>query len=131
MIDFNLRGVYSFNTISPAILNDSYDNLKLVIIADVNLAANYADVMTINTMVRNDTNLPLQKIEDMTFLVFENLTTGEKTVLSRDWIIDDSVRLVTTRNLVVTINDVTDKDVAVFKSLLNTAGLTNAKLELV
>ena len=107
---FDLFSVYSFTTLSPAILGGQYKTMKVVGILDYEAASQYRDVLGVNEQVLPDLNNPPIP-EEQEYILFEN--GDNKLILSKSWIDPPSITqdADVTINIVISNASVNDKDI--------------------
>lgn len=125
MYNFEIGGVYSFNTIAPTLLGSDYRNVKVLGIIDYNIASQY-----INPHVRHAdlypymaTGIPDDPTQYNYLMV--RLGSGGRTVLAIPWIDISSIEQVTITNITVTFTNAKNSDVERIRELLELNGFTN------
>lgn len=124
MYPFNLKSVYSFNTLAPSVLGASFKNAKVLGIIDYDIAAT---IINVELMHRSIYPLLPQGTPDRphsyTYLLL--LTESNvKTVVAYEWIDPASIELVESVNIVVTIPNVKASDANVIRDSLTLCGFT-------
>jgi len=115
--EFKVNKTYDFMTLAPSVLGASYVSMKVRSIMTAQDAMRYQEVYTThNNLLSVITGLPVN-IDDCTFILFEN-SDGEKTVLALEYIDQDSITLVVSRNIRVDIMSAKTEDIALIRTIL-------------
>jgi len=122
---FDLKKTYNFNTISRSVLEYSYKNLTVISYLGFDQAIKYSgiynDVVTIREQLTVETTLPLLPSKDAIYVLFKD-SYGNEILLSEDWIVTESVELVTSIILKLDIKNVTTSDTAIILDTLRALG---------
>lgn len=127
--DFQVKSVYTFNTIAPGILQSTVKNAKLAAILDYDTA-----------MLAENVNQKFRQIypllpagtpdrpESATYYLFVT-ESGEKVVYADLWIDSASVILVNSINFQVTFVNANTTDMTRVRDMLNAMGYTNYEIK--
>lgn len=121
---FELLNRYNFTTYAPAVFGGSFKRAKVIGIVDYETAKKYANVDLVQRQVF--ALLPPgtpDRISKYMFVLIE-LPGGIKNVLAYPWIIATTIIKVEATNLVISVTDVDDTDMAKIRDVLNTMGYT-------
>lgn len=125
MYNFEIKGIYSFNTIAPAILGNAFTNVKVLGIIDSVLASQF-----ISPHIRHADLYPFMPSgtpDDPTqynYLMVQ-LASGEKTVLAMPWIDESSIQKITVTTITVTFSNASNADVERIREVLALNAFTN------
>lgn len=118
-VSFEVHKLYNFNTRAPAILGANFKSVKVLGIIDYNLASKYINPETQHVNIYP--YLPVGTVDDpkkYTYVLIET-QSGDVTVLAMPWIDQESIALVTSRDLIITVKDIgTGDDVTIRDNLL-------------
>ena len=115
-----LGKTYNFKTLAPVLLGSEYKNQKVIGIINSTEAMKYSDIQTTYSLVSKEiSNLP--KVNELTFLLFESLDK-DKTVMALEYIDTNSIVLITTFNLVITLNNANNEDTTIITNHLKELG---------
>jgi len=123
---FETGNIYSFNTIAPITLNN-YENVKAVGVVDFDIAVNFEDIIGIHEKVQEEVGTVIEGIEGSKFYIFRG-PNDEKIILSELWIVQDSIKLIESLDLLVKIKNVEDTDKVVIQNLLRKAGYLDIEI---
>jgi len=131
MIPFEIGKTYKFDTLAPIVLGATLDRARVSSIMD------YRSAMIIdNVESKHRTVYPYllangvpDRPENYTYVLFE-LSGSIRTILALEWINLDSIELITTSLLTITIPDLADSDLIIIRRLLMKAGYINPVLTL-
>jgi len=130
-MNFEFGNTYNFRTISNTVLAPEYRNMTVQGIMGFNQAVKYSgaftDVATIREKLITETGLSLVPADKAKYVLFEN-EYGETIILAEDWIILDSVVLVTSIDLELNIKNITTDDVNVIVDTLRAMGYKNVDI---
>lgn len=119
-----------FNTLAPGVLGANRDNVTVVAVLDMDTAAVLADVRSKHAQVRNYIpNLP-QSAGSYSYVKLR-YGNGDTEILGVPWIDADSIEVITSRKLVLTINDVSESTEQLVRQALLQNGISNFTLEVV
>jgi len=121
---FERKKTYNFNTLAPSILGARYENMKVVSILDIsdamkieNVISKHANLLTIIDNLPKDPG-------DCDFISFMN-SSGDIVLLANEYIDQNSIEVVTTFDLNLTIPNVTTEDTALVMAILKQHGYNN------
>lgn len=120
MFEINKR--YNFSCHASAILGASYSNVKVISILDYKSALKLREVNSIQRQVYP--SLPIGTPADQrayTYIQFE-MDNGTTMVLAYNWIIEDSIILVQSLDMLVKVYNITDSDVELVRGQLRRLG---------
>jgi len=124
-MNFEFGNTYNFRTISNTVLAPEYRNMTVQGIMGFKQAVKYSgaftDVVTIREKLVTETQLPLVPADKAKYILFEN-EYGENIILAEDWIKLDTVILVTSIELNLTIKNITTDDVNIIVDTLRAMG---------
>ena len=125
---FKIHKLYNFSTIVPAILGDTYKNMKVVARMSHQEAVKKRDIFSLHDQVKR--SLPQDiAVRDMEYILFED-PSGSELVLPIEYIATESIIEVKRLKLLVEIPDANTEDVAVIQEVLISLGHFGCKLEL-
>lgn len=127
---FELHKLYNFNTRAPAILGANFKSVKILGIIDYNLASKYINPETQHVNIYP--YLPTGTVDDpkkYTYVLIET-QSGASTVLAMPWIDEESIALVTSRDLLITVKDINTGDDTIIRDNLLLMGFTNITIEI-
>jgi len=129
-MNFELRKVYTFTTLAPAILGNTYDNMKVKSILSADEAVIYRDIHTLHTNLK--TIIPtLPTVDDCTFILFEKQDESKTTILlALEYIDTFSIQNTVTVNINITILDTSTEMVSVISTRLRELGVNNFTINL-
>ena len=127
--DFQVKSVYTFNTIAPGILPSTVKNAKLSAILDYDTALLYENI---NQKFRQIYPLlppgtPDRPDSAMYYLFVTE--SGEKVVYADIWIDSGSVIAVSSINFQVTFLNANTEDMNRVRDMLNAMGYTNYNIQ--
>lgn len=125
MNPFELDGVYSFDTLAPAILGANFKRVTVLAILNYTVAAGYINIESNHVNIYP--YLPIGTVKDpksYQYLLIKTLT-GENTVLALPWINLDTVTKITTQTISVTLNNVNTGDSVKIRDSLIMMGYTD------
>ena len=110
MNPFAIDGVYTFNTLAPAILGASFNNVTVLAILNYKVASNYINIEANHVNIYP--YLPVGTVNDpKTYqYILIRTQTGEETVLALPWINTDTVEQINNQVVTVTVNNATVAD---------------------
>ncbi len=113
--------LYSFNTTSPVVLGDRYENVKLVRSGLGNQFENIVDIQSRNIQVSNLTGIPADDISVMLCHMFitEN---NEQLVLADEWINKNTLTTGSKINFSLIVSDISLEDKATILQTLDSMG---------
>lgn len=121
--DFELGKRYSFTTIAPTVLQESYTNVKVVGTVSMEGALKYADVITIHSNVLSATaNTSLPSVPNgLIYILFTKENSNTILPLALDYINSD-VTAVTDMKLTITIDSLNRNDITLIRNTLDALG---------
>jgi hypothetical protein len=125
MNPFEIDGVYTFNTLAPAILGASFKNVTVLAILNYNVASSYINIESNHVNIYP--YLPVGTVNDpktYQYLLIKT-QTGENTVLALPWINLATVNKVVSQTIAVTVNNVTVSDTTKIRDSLILLGYTD------
>ena len=129
---FDFGNTYNFRTISNTVLSPEYKNMTVQGIMGLKQAVKYTgvftDVVTIREKLVSETQLPLVPAEKAKYILFEN-DSKESVILAEDWIKLDTVLLVTSVKLNLTVNNITSDDVNIIVDTLRAMGYDDLTID--
>ena len=129
---FDFGNTYNFRTISNTVLSPEYKNMTVQGIMGLKQAVKYTgvftDVVTIREKLVSETQLPLIPAEKAKYILFEN-DNNESIILAEDWIKLDTVLLVTSVKLNLTVNNITSDDVNIIVDTLRAMGYNDLTID--
>jgi len=128
MLNLELGRSYDFQTISSGVLENYYQNLKLVSVVNFDLVRSINainnDVVVVTRKLKEETGLPLLDPKLNTYYVFST-KDGDLIIFGSDWIISDTIQETGSIKVVVTFNDLSFTDVERLRRSLQTLGYKN------
>lgn len=122
--EFKIKGIFNFTTKAPAILGNSFTNMRVKGIMDFEEGVKYRDIATLHSTVKPTIGGIADDVKDLTFILFETLD-GEDVLLAKEYINADSVAQVQSVNIRAEINNVTTEDISIIKTKLQELGYSN------
>jgi len=119
---FQINKRYNFSCHASAILGASYSNVKVISILDYKSALKLRELNSIQRQVYP--SLPIGTPSDQrsyTYYVFE-LDNGKTIVLAYNWIIEASIVMVQSLDMIVKVFNITDSDVELVRGQLRRLG---------
>lgn len=105
IMEFNLNKSYNFNTKSPEILGDRFNNMKVLGYMTHGMAIKYRDVKTLNRQIGEKTNY-----EALSYILFSSNDTGVEHVFAIEWLDTTSIVSVNNVDLELRISNITTDD---------------------
>lgn len=102
-----IGSVVNFDTAAPGILGTNRRNVQVLAVLDMDTAAMMSDVRARHAQVKNYIQ-DLPEAASSYNYVKIRYTNGDIEVLGVPWIKHDTIEVVTSRKLVITVNNVTD-----------------------
>lgn len=131
---FDFDNVYNFNTISMTILKPTYKNLKVTSNMGYKQAVRYSgiysDVVTARQQLEAETGLDLVPALDARYILFED-EYGNEILLAEDWIVTNTVVLVTSVALSLKVFNIASSDVAIITNTLRALGYDHQEIEVI
>lgn len=128
MASFKLNKTYNFTTLAPAILGETFKNMKVKAILTADEAIKYRDIMTLHNQLKTKiTALPISVSDYSGFILFEN-SSGEAVLLADEYIDTYSVTEVKNITIQIVIPDADTTDVNVLRTRLLELGYVKAQI---
>ena len=130
MYNFTVGGIYTFDTVAPALLGTTIKNAKLLGLFDYQIAITFD-----NVEVRHGSIRPLlpagsafdnPKAFSYLYLLTES---GSRIVLAYPWIKEDTITKTTNQSVVVSINGATANDAVKIRQMLALSGYHSVNIE--
>jgi len=123
-MQFQLKKTYSFRTLAPNILGDSYSGMKVLAIMTGEQATMHEDVATTHGVIKAYISGLPSSVNSCTFILFEK-HDGTKKVFAVEYIDPYSISEVTITNARIDVMNVTSTEIAIIRSRLMELGHTN------
>lgn len=124
---FGFNKTYNFATLAPAILGNTFTNVKVIGILTADNARKYEDIYTIhNSLIGVIPSLP-QSASGLTFLLFEN-NDGTTFVLANEYIDQSTITEVTTINIRIELLNLNTTDAGILRTRLLELGYSDFTL---
>jgi len=122
--------IVRFNTKAPGVLGAARDNVKVVAVLDYDTAALLEDVRAKHARVRNYIPSLPQAAGAYNYvrILYSN---GEYEILGVPWIDENTIEVISSRKLVITIEDVSDSTETLARQALLQNGISNFTFEVV
>lgn len=117
-----------FNTLAPGVLGAGRENATVVAILDLETAAVLADVRSKHVQVRNYIQSLPQSAGAYSYVKIR-YGNGETEILGVPWIDDESIEVITSRRLFVTVSDVSESTEQLVRQALLQNGISNFTIE--
>jgi len=128
MITNYIGSTVKFDTLAPAVLGASRQNVTVVAVLDLDTAQMLRDVRAKHAQVKN--YLPdLPQTASAYNYVKLRFGNGDIEVLGVPWINHESIEVITDRKLVITINNIADSTENLVKQALLQNGISDFKIE--
>lgn len=130
MYNFTIGGIYTFDTMAPALLGTTIENAKLLALLDYDVAAQFDNIDVRHASVRP--MLPAGSAFDnpKNFSYLYLLTeTGSRIVMAYPWIKEETISRKTNQAVVLTINDANANDAVKIRQMLALAGYHSVSIE--
>lgn len=125
-VQWEIGGVYSFDTYAPALLGASFKRVRLSSIMDYEDASQKVSVDAKHTTVYS--LLPVGTPKDpskLTYLAFTSDSSLAKIIMAAAWIDLDTVDKVTSQRIIATIENTTQADISRLRGSLVLLGFTD------
>lgn len=125
-VQWEIGGVYSFDTYAPALLGASFKRVRLSSIMDYEDAQQKVSVDAKHTAVYS--LLPVGTPKDpskLTYLAFTAESAIAKIIMAVSWIDPDTVEKITSQRLIAQIENISQADIARVRESLVLLGFTN------
>lgn len=131
IINFVLRGVYSFDVFPAALLGTDYKNVTVLAIMDAATANREIDIQALHAQIYP--MLPVGTPNDPYGYDYVKIktTAGNVTILGIAWINDTTVTLVQSNTITAVIGNVSAVDVLRIRNALIQNGYNNIALSIV
>lgn len=130
MYNFTVGGIYTFDTVAPALLGTTIKNAKLLGLFDYQIAITFDNVEVRHASIRP--LLPAGSAFDnpKAFSYLYLLTeSGSRIVLAYPWIKEDTIAKTTNQSVVVSINGATANDAVKIRQMLALSGYHSVNIE--
>lgn len=129
-LNFNIRSIYNFDLHAPAILGNGYQNAVVLALMDMETANKEIDVVSLHTNVFP--YLPVGTPNDPKGYDYVKIktTTGATTIIGLAWIKPETIVLVDSRTVTVTIGEVNASDIPRIKAALIQNGYSNIEIQI-
>lgn len=125
MANFKLNKTYKFTTLVPAILGETYTNMKVKAILTASEAVKYRDIITLHNQLKTKiTALPTSVDDYSGFILFVN-SSGEQVLLADEYIDTYSVVEIKSITIQLTIAGCDSTDVNIIRTRLLELGYSN------
>lgn len=130
MINFNIRGIYSFNVFPSALLNTSFNNVTIMGIMDPESASKEIDIVALHAQVYP--SLPVGSPNNPKAYDYVKIktTTGQVTILGLAWIDPASVAQVSSSTITAVIGGVSAGDVTRIRNMFAQNGYNNVNISI-
>jgi len=129
MLGFNT--IYNFTTISNTVIDNMYKDMKVIGIGGlhqmIKTSGVFTDVTTVRQQLVAETGLTLVSAEDAMYYLFED-KNGNEVILADDWILPDTIMIVSAVTLKLEISDITTSDVSIILNLLRLKNYKNINI---
>lgn len=124
MANFKLNKTYKFTTLVPAILGETYTNMKVKAILTASEAVKYRDIITLHNQLKTKiTALPTSVDDYSGFILFEN-SSGEVVLLADEYIDTYSVVEIKSITINLTVFDCDSTDINIIRTAMLELGYT-------
>lgn len=119
-----------FNTKAPGVLGANRDNVTVTALLDLDTAALLSDVRAKHAQVRNYISELPQSAGSYKYvkLLYGN---GQVEIIGVPWVDDSSIEVITSRQLVIVVDNVSDSTEQLIRQALLQNGIENFKVETV
>ncbi|MCY1278092.1 hypothetical protein D9M68_20060 [compost metagenome] len=117
-----------FNTLAPGILGANRENVTVMAVLDMDTAALLADVRSKHVQVRNYIQSLPQSAGSYSYVKIR-YGNGETEILGVPWIDSDSIEVITSRQLSITVRDVSETTEQLVRQALLQNGISNFTIE--
>lgn len=127
---FDLKKIYTFNTLAPSKLGATIKNAKLISIVDYDSVIKYNNFID-NTYANILSVLPEGTPTDPKSSIYYIFRTesGIDLCISQYWVDEQSIQVVEFISFKVTVTDAAIEDMQTVRNLLISAGITNFNIE--
>lgn len=123
-----LGNKYNFRTISSTLLRGEYRGFELNVEKIkfkqlLRFNTDFGDLVTLRQQLILELDVPLLPIDKVAFFIFSD-ELGNEIALAEDWILTDTIALVTGVGAVYTFKGLSSSDLVLLNNTINTLGLT-------
>lgn len=130
MYNFTIGGIYTFDTVAPALLGTTIKNARLLALLDYEVAVQFDNIDVRHAAVRPllpaGSAFDNPKAFSYLYLISE---TGTRIVLAYPWIKEETISKTTNQSVVITVNDATANDAIRIRQMLALSGYHSVSLE--
>lgn len=119
-----------FNTKAPGVLGAARDNVSVVAVLDLETATLMGDIRSKHAQVRNYISDLPQSAGSYSYVKIR-FGNGDTEILGVPWVDDNSIEVITSRKLVITVNNVSDSTEQLIRQALLQNGIENFTVETV
>ena len=128
-MNLELNKKYKFETKAPNTLGSYFENMMYIGELTYDIAINFGDIYTINNSIKNEISNMIP-IEEMKFLLFKNMDTNEKIVLSTEWINESTITPIDITSATIKVDDISYDDVQIIRDTLHSLGYNKLTIKL-
>lgn len=126
---FEMDKTYNFSSKSNTILNGEYKNMKVVSLMSYKQASRFcgnafSDVSTIRQQLMAELGVSLLNVTEVNYVLFED-SNGEEVLLGKDWILEDTISLVSAITGNIIVPNITSDDLITITDMIKAIGYTN------
>lgn len=126
---FEIKKIYSFNTLAPTLLGMTHTEMKVIKIMTAEEAVVIKDIQTQYTALKNVID-SLPSLDDCTFYLFEKQDENKTRILLASEYVDmHSINQVESLDLSITIYNTNTDMLSVVSTRLRELGINNFKIE--
>jgi len=130
-MEFKVGKRYNLSTISPIILGENYNNVKVVAErVNFDFAIKYLDVYSITKNIESTHNIQLLDPKITGYIIFKN-DDDEEIVLAEDWILESSVVEINQIDAILTIKDINTEDLNIIVNAIKALNYKNIEVDTV
>lgn len=130
MYNFTIGGIYTFDTIAPALLGTTIKNARLMALFDYEVAVQFDNIdvrhAAIRPLLPAGSAFDNPKAFSYLYLISE---TGSRIILAYPWIKEDTIAKTTNQSVVINVIGATANDAIKIRQMLALSGFHAVNIE--